>query len=418
MALAEHFKIGKGHIHTIYQSIKSMDWLASRLQFSLAPRLLLLIAFLAGACSAAAQTNDAAVEARIPYSPGVFEASDHLFHLAYELHLTNFYDTAGPLTVKSLSVFEGSSTLPIVTFSKEGLMDLLNSDEMPKAGTDLVIPQGKRTVLFIWLTLPPGASLPQSLRHTIDFIDVDKKIHTLAGAVTRLNRRPVLELGAPLRGHTWFVDEGPGNPKSHHWGSVLALNGVVTIPQRFAIDFIGLNNIGHAVEAPADKLNQTSNTQWIGFGAEVLAVRDAVVRDMRDGIADHAPLSPLSQPDDMTARGLYGNFIVLEIRPGIFAHYAHLQNGSIRVKIGQHVKKGDVLACLGDSGNAGGPHLHFQVTNKPTFEMSEGMPFVFSAFDLLGKTNEGTMLDIASKFQGKPTAEKNALPLDGDVVRF
>jgi len=418
MPLGENLKIVEGEIHATHHSIQSMDLLASRLRFRLGTRLLLLVAFLTAARITAAQTNDAAVEARIPFSPGVFEGSDHRFHLAYELHLTNFYDTAGPFTVKSLSVFADSSTLPIATFSKEGLMKLLNSDEMPKTGADLVIPQGRRTVLFLWLTLPSGARLPRSLRHTIDFMDVDKKIHTLAGAVTRLDRRPVLALGAPLRGHIWFVDEGPGNPKSHHWGSMLALNGIVTIPQRFAIDFIGLNNAGHAVEVPPDKLNQTSNNQWVGFGSEVLAVRDAVVRDMRDGIADHAPLSPLPQPDDMTARGVYGNFIVLEIGPGIFAHYAHLQNGSIRVHIGQHVKKGDVLARLGDSGNAGGPHLHFQVTDRPTFEMSEGMPFVFSAIDLLGKTNEGIMLDTASKFRGKSSAEKNALPLDGDVVRF
>jgi murein DD-endopeptidase MepM/ murein hydrolase activator NlpD len=86
--------------------------------------------------------------------------------------------------------------------------------------------------------------------------------------------------------------------------------------------------------------------------------------------------------------------------------------------IGQHVKKGDVLARVGDSGNAGGPHLHFQIADKPTFELSEGMPFVFSSMDLLGMTNEGAMLDPASTFHGQPSAEKNALPLYGDVVRF
>lgn len=198
-----------------------------------------------------------------------------------------------------------------------------------------------------------------------------------------------------MRGHIWLVDEGPRNPKSHHWGSMLAENGIVTSPQRFAIDFFGLNNAGHAVEAPPDKLNQTSNNQWIGFGSEVLAVRDAVVRDMRDGVADHVPLSSLPKPSGITARGVYGNFIVLEIGPGIFAHYAHLQNGSIRVHIGQHVKKGDVLARVGDSGNAGGPHLHFHIADKSTFALSEGMPFVFSSINLLGKTNEGAMLDPA-----------------------
>jgi hypothetical protein len=389
-----------------------------RLQFRSGARLLLLVGLLAGALAAVAQVNDAPVEARIPHPSTVFEGTDHRLHLAYELHLTNFYDSTGPLAVKSLSVFENSSTLPIATFSREELIKLLNSDETPKTGTDLVILPGKRKVLFLWLTLPSGVSPPRSLHHTIDFMDENQKIHTLAGAVTHLDQRHVLALGAPVRGHIWFVDEGPSNSKSHHWGSMLAQNGIVTIPQRFAIDFIGLNNAGHAVEASPDKLDQTSNNQWIGFGSEVLAVRDAVVRDMRDGVADHAPLSPLPKPSEITARGAYGNFIVLEIAPGIFAHYAHLQNGSIRAHIGQHVKKGDVLARVGDSGNAGGPHLHFQIADKPTFELSEGMPFVFSSMDLLGMTNEGAMLDPASTFHGQPSAEKNALPLYGDVVRF
>jgi len=164
MPLGENLKIVEGEIHATHHSIQSMDLLASRLRFRLGTRLLLLVAFLTAARITAAQTNDAAVEARIPFSPGVFEGSDHRFHLAYELHLTNFYDTAGPFTVKSLSVFADSSTLPIATFSKEGLMKLLNSDEMPKTGADLVIPQGRRTVLFLWLTLPSGARLAPHYR--------------------------------------------------------------------------------------------------------------------------------------------------------------------------------------------------------------------------------------------------------------
>jgi len=395
-----------------------MNYPIGKFQFRSAKRLLLFALFLIGASTAAAQVNDAPVEAHIPHAPTVFEGSDHRLHVEYEIHLTNFYESTGPLTIKSLSVYGSSSKPPIAVFSKEELMKLLNFEEMPKTGTDLVIAPGRRTVLFLWLTIKKDSPLPKSLHHIIDFADSTKKIHTLAGAKTRIDQRPVLALGAPLRGHMWFVDEGPGNPKSHHWGSMLAENGIVTVPQRFAIDFFGLNDTGHAVEAQPDKLNQTNNKQWIGFGTEVLAVNDGIVKDMRDGIPDHAPLAPLPEPKEITARGVYGNFVVLEIAPGIYAHYAHLQNKSIRVKIGQHVKKGDVLAYLGDSGNAGGPHLHFHVSDKPTFELSEGIPYVFSTFKVVGTTDEGSMLNPASKFQKHPAAVKRALPLFGDVIQF
>ncbi|WP_214072984.1 M23 family metallopeptidase [Mucilaginibacter sp. dw_454] len=409
MPLERYLKADQGQIHTIHGP--------GRLQFILAVRLSLLFVFITRAFVATAQVNQEPLDARIIHRPGAFEGSDHRRHLAYEVHLTNL-NNSGPLMVKSISIFQDLFGAPMATFSKDELMTLLNAEEMPTRGTDLVLQPGKSVVAFLWLTLLPGAPVPQNLHHSIDFIDQDSKIHTFTGAVTQLDKQPTLSFGAPLRGNIWFVDEGPGNPKSHHWGSMLEQNKIVTIPQRFAIDFFGLNNAGHAVETSPDKLNQTPNTQWIGFGADVLAVRDAVVRDMRDGIPDHAPLSPLPEPTDITARGLYGNFIVLEVAPNVFVHYAHLQNGSIRVRIGQHVKKGDVLAHLGDSGNAGGPHLHFHVSDKPTFELSEGIPFVFSTINVLGKTNEGAMLDSTSTFHGQSSTKKNVLPLYNDVVRF
>jgi Peptidase family M23 len=380
--------------------------------------ILLLVAFFARPLASAAQTNDAPIEAQILYAPTAFEGSDHCLHLAYELHLTNFYDRVGPFTVKCLSVFGDTSTSPIATFSKEALITLLNSDEAAKADTDIVIQPGKHIVLFIWLALPLNAPPPHTLHHLIDFIDDSAETHSLAGATVHVEPTFPLTLGPPLRGHTWFVDEGPGNPKSHHWGSLLAENGIVTIPQRFAIDFIGLNSAAHVIEPASDTLNKTTNSQWIGYGSDVLAVQDAIVRDMRDSIPDHPPLSPLPGVTEITARGVYGNFVVLEIAPGIFAHYAHLQHGSIQVHIGQHVKKGDVIARLGDSGNAGGPHLHFQVSDKPTFELSEGLPYIFNTFDLLGNTDEGSILNPAYKFQAHPTPEKNVLPLHGNVVHF
>ena len=395
-----------------------MNYLVSKFKIVPSKRLLFFALFFIGSLTAAAQINDAPVEALIPHAPAFFKGSDNRFHAEYEIHLTNFYESTGPLIIKSLSVYGDASKSPIAVFAKEDLLKLLNFEEMPKTGTNLDIAPGKRTVLFLWLTIKPGEPLPKSLHHVIDFADSTKQIHTLNCAKTRIDQRPVLALGAPLHGHMWFVDEGPGNPKSHHWGSMLAQNGVVTVPQRFAIDFFGLNDAGHAIEAQPDKLNQTNNKQWIGYGTEVFAVQDGIIKDLRDGIADHAPLAPLPQPTEITARGVYGNFVVLEIAPGIYAHYAHLQNNSIRVKIGQHVKKGDVLGYLGDSGNAGGPHLHFHISDKPTFELSEGVPYVISTFNVVGITDEGSMLNPASKFQKNPAAAKNALPLFGDIVQF
>jgi murein DD-endopeptidase MepM/ murein hydrolase activator NlpD len=68
--------------------------------------------------------------------------------------------------------------------------------------------------------------------------------------------------------------------------------------------------------------------------------------------------------------------------------YAHLQNGSVKVRPHQQVHAGEVLALLGNSGNTTGPHLHLQVTDGDSVLQSEGVPFVFPSFTYLGPGSE------------------------------
>ncbi len=52
-------------------------------------------------------------------------------------------------------------------------------------------------------------------------------------------------------------------------------------------------------------------------------------------------------------------------------------NDSIRVKKGDHVKRGQVLGQIGLSGDGYEPHLHFQITDGPHIEYSRGIPAIF-----------------------------------------
>ena len=56
----------------------------------------------------------------------------------------------------------------------------------------------------------------------------------------------------------------------------------------------------------------------------------------------------------------YGNFVKIEHKNGYATLYAHMQKGLL-VKNGEYVKKGQVLGYMGNSGNANGAHLHFEV---------------------------------------------------------
>ena len=109
-------------------------------------------------------------------------------------------------------------------------------------------------------------------------------------------------------------------------------------------------------------------------------MRDAKVVQAVDGLPELIPgetfSGGLAQAD--------GNHVILKLGPGTFAGYAHLVPGSVRVRAGDHVRRGQVLGLLGSSGNSSGPHLHFQLMNRPSLLDADGLPFVLRRFELQG----------------------------------
>lgn len=59
-----------------------------------------------------------------------------------------------------------------------------------------------------------------------------------------------------------------------------------------------------------------------------------------------------------------GNYIVLKCGD-VYPLYAHLKMGSVAVRAGDIVRKGDLLGKVGNSGSSLQPHLHFQVMDSP-----------------------------------------------------
>jgi murein DD-endopeptidase MepM/ murein hydrolase activator NlpD len=186
--------------------------------------------------------------------------------------------------------------------------------------------------------------------------------------------------------------------------------GVIHVPQRFATDWISLDPAGRIFSGAPSK-----NASYPAYGVPVLAVADGKIAAVHDGVADNIPpevTEQLGQADRA------GNYVILDIG-GAFAFYGHLRPGSIRLKVGQTVRAGQVIASLGNSGNSTGPHLHFHVTDGPSLA-SEGLPFVFDAYEDLGALSVALDDLEAGKATliGTPNRKAHDLPLGGRVIRF
>lgn len=60
-------------------------------------------------------------------------------------------------------------------------------------------------------------------------------------------------------------------------------------------------------------------------------------------------------------KGSYGNYVKIRHEDGYYTLYAHMSYNTVKVKVGDKVKKGQVLGYMGNTGYSFGGHLHFEV---------------------------------------------------------
>ena len=80
-----------------------------------------------------------------------------------------------------------------------------------------------------------------------------------------------------------------------------------------------------------------------------------------------------------------GNYIIIESAFGVYALLAHLKKDSLRVKEGQKVVEGEIIAYVGNSGNTIQPHLHFQLMKDSDPTVAIPVPFTFKSYKIKEK---------------------------------
>jgi hypothetical protein len=320
----------------------------------------------------AAATWPPQLQMRVPFEPTAF-ASDGRTYLTYELYLTNF--AANPITLRRVEVLDAddSSGAPIAAFEALQLDALVqpigaaegNSDTHQLAG-------GRSVVVFLWIALEHGVSVPGHLRQRVTTAEF-----VAEGAVIATHHRELLVLGPPVTGANWLADDGPSNdPENHHRRGILVFQGRALISRRYAIDWQQNQN---GKDFSGDESDKRS---YYAYGKPVLAVADSTVVTARDGLPDNVPRhnGEFTPAVEMTPETVFGNYIVLDLGGQQFASYLHLQPGSVRVKVGDHVRRGQVLAKIGGSGDAREPHVHFQVQTSSDPLAGEGVPYLIDHY--------------------------------------
>ncbi|MFI8303996.1 M23 family metallopeptidase [Streptomyces sp. NPDC085927] len=229
-----------------------------------------------------------------------------------------------------------------------------------------------------------------------------------------LDREPVL-LRAPTSGR-WMALNGPATKIPSHTHSHA---------QTYAIDLKYVpkgsgSGEGDTPEAPPFRWLwplARSPRLYPTHGMPLLAPADGVVVATAGRQRDH--LSRMSLPAFLFLylegfvrslgwpRHLMGNYIILDLGDGVYAAFAHLRRGSLRVAVGDRVTAGQEIAECGNSGNSSEPHLHFQLMDGPDVMTARGVPFEWRYLDDDGVEHTGVPEDTTHYVAVSPLPERS-----------
>jgi hypothetical protein len=284
-------------------------------------------------------------------------------------------------------------------------------DKTPSA----VVPASAAVAIDVDLIVPPDTA-PDRVTHRIEYaLEADSKsaamidVPEIDGPEVAIDDDPAVVIKPPLRGDGWLATTACCKPNVHRSLRIAVDGRRIATPETFAVDW-ALVKDNRLYDGDGSQ-----NEQLYAFGADVLAVADGKVVVIQDGKPEQDPGRAMV-PE--TSADFGGNQVMLEIAPNVFAWYAHLQPGSLLVKVGDVVRAGSPLAKLGNTGPSLGPHLHLGVLDRPDPFTGRSLPFLLDSYTLVGTadvaTSEGDNLVITP--DSRPVHSQ--YPLYGSIQNF
>src|SRR5215471_3269250 len=243
-------------------------------------------------------------------------------------------------------------------YSSKALVDLFDSsidrkriEVTPKQ--TLRIDSGERKAISdIFIDLPRGF-VGENLILELNYKSGGQSISKRTSI--QLHRAQAFSGRLPFDG-TWYVAAEHGYLDAHKR----------FLAEAFAYDFLQIGPNGKSYQRDG-----RNNADYYAYGKKVLAAKDGTVVNVRTDVAENVP----GESTNVTTPS--GNVVIIDHGNNQFGYYAHLKPFTVGVKVGAHVKAGDVLGEVGNSGDSTEPHLHFHVMNNADPNQADGVPLVF-----------------------------------------
>ncbi len=332
--------------------------------------------------------------------PVPVKGSDGMYHFVYELVLSN--SNTFNWEILSVEVLDGDENGNVIhSFSGEEVIN-----KMQQIGTRIpvnMLEPAQSGLVYMAFEVDGIENVPEMLTHRltvtvpgglperiVSFLQLPpgQDEITEIGARVEVSDQDVLVLGPPLEGTGWVAVNGCCDSITHV-RSDLAVNGEIHISQRFAIDWMKVNEDDRLYVGDPQNLKS-----WFGYEENVLAVAEGLVVTVVDKFEDQIPFTLPTDTGAITLEQIDGNHVILALGNGQFAFYAHLKPGSIQVKEGDFVTRGQVLGLLGNTGNTSAPHMHFHIMETNSSLGSNGLPYTYDQFNLVGRTTDESFFDM------------------------
>lgn len=351
-----------------------------------------------------------------PREPAIpFDGTDGRVTVTYELELANV--TPFALSPVSAEVLDLSGQVVQRMDRSTVIADLALPSR--RGGVDHLA-EGQVATLYVTVQFEDRARVPRRLGNRVTVGGLPNGgTYTSDVAVVPVSDLRVPVVGPPLEPGSRYIAADSCCDSPRHRRALLPIANGQWLAQRFAVDWEQLDDRNRTVTGT----DPAKPADYAVYGKKVLAATDGTVVHVLNGLPDQ---TPGKLPAGLSPAEADGNSVIMDIGGGLYALYAHLQRDSVTVEVGQHVRRGEQLGLVGNSGNSSAPHLHFHVMDGPSPMTSEGVPYVIDSFATTGRiatqedfdTLENTITPLPTTPLPSDGPHERVMPLNLDLVTF